>query len=250
MPLDLRQKAFFTVFGYLNLKGLLRQSAARLENGVAAVLKTAASHPANRACISHGFIDDNEELAALLEDPLLTGVAADLLGDDFNYTGSSGGDSGDRDWHSVGWHAPRLHLSFIFCLDQKGQTGTTGDSLRLIPGSHVPGNRFADTLHRQLSADGSAWDMRGNQIPAVALQTEPGDLVCLDHNLKRAWFGGSRRLRLDLCQRYTDGQLADLGAYLQRWDLVRRDAAPFGPLLCQTPQRARRLEQVQACLQP
>ena len=53
----------------------------------------------------------------------------------------------------------------------------------------------------------------GRDLPAVALASEPGDLLVFNHNLKHASFGGGRRRRMftmNLCQHYPNEQLAEL----------------------------------------
>ena len=235
MHLSPRQKAFFVIFGYLHLPGVLRERADRIAQGFASVLKAAGSGPRN------GFVGRGEELAWLLEDPLVGGVAADLLGEDFNYTGDRGGEYRDAAaWHSAAWQATPLHLSFVFRLDPPGPRG----GLRLIPGSHVPGDGFADSLHRHFAGGDSAWGIEGTEIPAVTLQAGPQDLVCIDNNLKRACYDRERRtFSVDLCQRYPEERLADLGAYLRRWGRLPAG----GPTLEENAVRRRRSEQVRTC---
>ena len=61
------------------------------------------------------------------------------------------------------------------------------------------------------------WAFGGADVPAMALETRPGDVVCFNHNTKHAAFGGSKRRRMftiNLCQRYPQDRLQDLRDYI------------------------------------
>ena len=61
------------------------------------------------------------------------------------------------------------------------------------------------------------WGVSGAKVPAVALETQPGDIVCFNHNTKHAAFGGGGRRRMftiNLCQRYPEDRLQDLRDYI------------------------------------
>ena len=150
-----------------------------------------------------------------MDDPRITGLATSLLGPDFNYMGSDGNYyTGDTRWHSDGWHRDLLHIKIAFYLDSL--TRSTG-SLRVIPGSHLPGDGYADLLSQQTNKSQEVWGINGQQIPAVAFETQPGDIVCFNHNTKHAAFGGSKRRRMftiNLCQRYPQDRLQDLRDYI------------------------------------
>ena len=60
-------------------------------------------------------------------------------------------------------------------------TGETG-ALRVIPGSHRPGDTYADFLQEQIRESDSLWGVEGRDLPAYALESEPGDVVCFNHN--------------------------------------------------------------------
>jgi len=170
----------------------------QLHNGVA------------RSCLAQ-FIDRSETLSTLLDDPRILGVATSLLGEDFNYMGSDGNYYvGETGWHSDGWHEEILHIKIAFYLDSlTDQTGC----LRVIPGSHRPGDSYASALSKQVSKSQELWGMEGAEIPAVAFETQPGDVVCFNHNIKHAAFGGGTRRRMftmNCCQRYPEDRLEEL----------------------------------------
>jgi ectoine hydroxylase-related dioxygenase (phytanoyl-CoA dioxygenase family) len=153
----------------------------------------------------------------LLDDPRIHGIAASILGDDFNYMGSDGNFyTGDTRWHSDGYggRGGMLHIKIAFYLDPL--TRDTG-ALRVIPGSHRIGEPFADELQNSIRASDQVWGLQGHQIPAIALETTPGDILVFNHDLKHAAFGGSQRRRMftmNCCQRYPESQLQDLRDYI------------------------------------
>ena len=134
------------------------------------------------------FIDQREYLCTLLDDPRILGIASSLLGDDFNYMGSDGNYYvGDTPWHSDGWHPEMRHIKIAFYLDPV--TRDTG-CLRVIPGSHRVGDRYAESLQEQLRRSEERLGVQGASLPAVALETQPGDVLCFNHNTKHCAFGG------------------------------------------------------------
>ena len=55
--------------------------------------------------------------------------------------------------------------------------------------------------------------MSGPEVPALILETNPGDIVVFNQNLKHAAFGGSERRRMytmNFCCRYPEERLGEL----------------------------------------
>jgi len=138
------------------------------------------------------FIDQREKLCALLDDANIRAVASGLLGDDFNYIGSDGNYyTGDTPWHSDGYHTVGRFLKIALYLDPV--TRETG-ALRVIPGTHR-----LDYKDWQALKAGSAeelWGIEQSQVPSVALESNPGDVVAFNHNLMHSAFGGSTQRRM------------------------------------------------------
>ena len=163
------------------------------------------------------FLDQSEYLCTLLDDPRIIGIATSLLGENFNYMGSDGNFyAGDTRWHSDGYGGrggPR-HIKIAFYLDP-----LTRDSgaLRVIPGSHRLGDPYADQLEREISKSDSIRGVPGSQVPAQALETQAGDVLVFNHDIKHSAWGGSQRRRMftmNLCQRYPEDKLEDLRTYI------------------------------------
>jgi len=223
MQLTPQQIHFFHTFGYLGLSQLLSDRSEEITAAFEEIwAQNGGGHngqPHNgqaRSCIVP-FIDQHETLCSLLDDPRILGIAEPLLGADFNYMGSDGNYYvGDTGWHSDGWKKATdpTHLKIAFYLDP-----LTRDSgaLRVIPGSHRQGEPYADWLQEKVKGSQDEWAIGGADVPAMALETQTGDVVCFNHNTKHAAFGGSKRRRMftiNLCQRYPQNRLQDLRDYI------------------------------------
>ena len=203
MTLSDQQVTFFETFGYLAFPGLF---ADEVEAITAEFERIWADHGGghNRQTHDHQrrsalvpFIDQSEYLSALLDDPRVDNVASTLLGDDYNYEASDGNFYvGDTNWHSDGFARMKYRfLKFAFYLDPV--TRETG-CLRVIPGSHRRGDAYAEALQRIMasSQSGSTADelgISGRDVPAVALESQPGDMVMFNQDLKHASYGGGTR---------------------------------------------------------
>jgi hypothetical protein len=254
VPLSEPQIRRFETFGFLGFPGLLADRIEEVIQAFEAVWEgrggghNGRPHDGQRRSCIVPFIDQSEILSGLLDDPRILGIATSLLGDDFNYMGSDGNYyAGDTGWHSDGWHTTVRHIKIAFYLDPL--TRDTG-CLRVIPGSHLPGDRYAEALMQQVGKSQELWGISGQEVPAVALETQPGDVVCFNHNTKHAAFGGGgwrRMFTINLCQRYPEDRLEDLRNYISghaRFWIERN----YGEIMMRTagPERLRHLEQIMA----
>ena len=221
--LSSQQLQFFDTFGFLSFPGLLADSIDDIIDAFEAVwTERGGGHGGKphdgsaRSCIVP-FIDQHERLCALLDDPRVEGLLCSLLGDDFNYMGSDGNYyTGDTPWHSDGWRqeGQGRYVKVAFYLDHL--TRDTG-CLRVIPGSHRSGEGYADTVQAAIRDSEANWAISGSQVPAVALEIEPGDLMVFNHNTKHAAFGGGKRRRMftiNCCQRIPEEQIQILKDYI------------------------------------
>lgn len=211
-----QQLDFFNAFGFLHFPGLLADCVARIIEEFEAIW---ASHGGGhhgkphdgkaRACIVP-FPDQSEYLSSLLDDPRIHDIAASILGDDFNYTSGDGNlYVGDSPWHSDGYMPDRTSIKMAFYLDPV--TADTG-AVRVIPGSHRYGEPYADELHENISKSEEIWAIADDQVPAVAVETVPGDLVVFRHDIKHAAFGGAKRRRMftmNFWERFPDDRLEE-----------------------------------------
>lgn len=248
------QVTFFETFGYLGFPGLLSDRIDEITSEFEALWDSRGGghngrphEGAARSCIVP-FIDQRERLSSLVDDPRILAIANSLVGENFNYMGSDGNYYvGDTPWHSDGWHPEIRHIKIAFYLDP-----LTRDAgcLRVIPGSHRMGDRFADQLQAQIRKSEAEWGVHGRDVPAIALETAPGDILVFNHNTKHAAFGGGQRRRMftiNLCQRYPEDKLDELRQYISGASRFWLDHV-YGPAMVGTagPERLRHLEQVMA----
>jgi ectoine hydroxylase-related dioxygenase (phytanoyl-CoA dioxygenase family) len=258
MPLTERQARFFDLFGYLSFPGLFAAEAGTITEAFEQVWtdhggghnQRAHDHTQNSALLP--FIDQHAFLCALLDDERVESIGSTLLGDDFNYMSSDGNYFvGDTVWHSDGYsRAPGYcSLKLAFYLDAVGRDS---GCLRVVPGSHRKGDPYAEAVHETIATSGSNlteehWGIPSTDVPAVALETQPGDLVVFNHRLKHATFGGDTRRRMftiNLQQRFReeDEELLRecIGSLAGFWS-----ETVYAPLMIETagPTRMRHLEQ-------
>lgn len=230
-----QQLNFMDLFGYLVFPGLLSDCIDRIIEEFEAVFAThGGGHNGKphdgtaRSCILP-FVDQRDYLAALIDDPRIDGIFTSLLGADYNYLGSDGNFYvGDTNWHSdTDWSGrmrgkpPRIFYKMALYLDP-----VTADSgaLRVIPGSQHYGDRFAEALQANLRNAPETLGIGGDQVPAIALASNPGDVVVFNQNTKHsAWGGGNRRrmFTINCTARYQDDELPllrnEVAAFARFW---------------------------------
>ena len=216
MTLTKQQLDFFKTFGYLGFPELIRDVIDDVTDAFEAIWAehggghNGQPHDGERRSCIVPFIDQHPRLCALLDDDRIHGILTGLLGDDFNYTGSDGNYyAGDTGWHSDGWGKDIRFAKIAFYLDPI--TRDTG-CLRVIPGSHHIDDAYGKRVQDAIKQSKEEWGISGPDLPAHALETEPGDIVCFNHNLKQAVFGGSSRRRMftiNCSQRFPETRLEE-----------------------------------------
>jgi hypothetical protein len=237
MTLTPRQRCFFADFGYLVLPGLMAGSIEWITEEFERTFRDAGivHHGTQRTSLGQ-FMDRNERLCALLDDPRINGALTGLLGEDFNYLGSGGEYYvGGGLWHPDCGPRPMLVVKLAMYLDPL--TRQTG-ALRLVPSSHL--QRKQGNLDTQ-----ELWGVGPEEMPCVAPDNQPGDVIIFNQNtFHNSLRGGNRRRMFNMngcahCR--TPEQLAELDRMVapakgQMYGEVLRRTA--------TPQRLRHLQQV------
>lgn len=248
-----QQRNFFESLGYLILPGLLADDIDWITDEHQRVFeKKGVVHDGSKRSFLVPFIDESERLCSLLDHPNIVGVLGSLLGDDFNYVGGGGNYySGDTNWHDDGGHrvGGLVFVKFHIYLDPL--TRETG-CIRIIPGSHLDGE-WRDQLQKiRLQAFSEDLGIRGEDVPCVAAETKPGDVVVLNHTTYHASFGGGlarRHLDLNASSRArTDAEFKDLDKFIKIIEGFKREKEAKGEedmiLSTASPERMRHLEQV------
>ena len=219
--LTAEQKKFFNTFGFISFPGLLKD---RIDGIMSAFEQTWIMNGGGHNGKPHDFkqrsctnMYQTEYMATLLDDPRIVSLASALLDDEnYNFMGGDGNYYvGDTGWHSDGWHSKVMHIKIAFYLDPL--TKDTG-CLRVIPGSHKINDEFAKELQADLGNSQKTWGMKGKDVPAIALETVPGDVLIFNHNTKHASFNGNAKRRMftmNLCQRYPQEHIGELREYVK-----------------------------------
>lgn len=228
MRLTVQQKRFFDDFGYIFLPGLMAEEAGWIIEEYEKIFRDSGIvHDGTKRSSIGPFIERNERLCTLLDNPKVDGLFASLIGDDYMYHGS-GADLyvGDGMWHPDCHDAPNMQLKWAMYLDPL--TKDTG-ALRVVPGSHKQG--WIGNLDTQ-----TLWGIPPEEVPCDAPDNTPGDvtvfnLATLHNSLK----GGNRRRMLNMgtsahCKteeerRYMRRRLPRSVEDL-RWDLMLKNAPP------------------------
>ena len=224
MRLSDQQLKFFDTFGFLKFPGLFADDIGKITGEFERVW---ADHGGGHSGRPHDykqrsallpFVDRSEYLCQLIDDPRIEGIIASVLGEDFNYTASDGNYYvGDTGWHSDGYlnHPKYVSMKMAFYLDPV--TRDTG-CLRVIPGSHRLGDKFAEALHEVMphskeNRTQEVWGLHGSEVPAVALESQPGDLLMFNHRIKHSSFGSSdqrRMFTMNFEERFREEDLEEL----------------------------------------
>ena len=259
-----QQLAFIETFGYLHLPGLLTDRIDHIEAAFESLIQNRGGkdHDGKRRLSVAPFLNHSEYLCSLLDDDRIDGVATGLLGEDYQYNGSDGNYYvGDTDWHSDTRSWPKRPLFYKLAIYLDPVTRDTG-ALRVIPGSHRCGEGYADVLDRRLINHKSRTRYEGRgyykatlgadgrHIPAVALESQPGDVVIFNQAIKHsAWGGGDRRrmFTINYSHRHSGEDLDHFLGYVRQHGYTKADVFgdPAGQLLTKaTPNRLRHLEQL------
>lgn len=205
MMLTEQQKVFFQLFGYLYLPGLFADDIADIAIKFDELFDTRKEEVVDWVHEIHEnklrrFItqatDKNEYLKGLLSDPRIVGIATELLGEDYDFNGSDAsiyhcGTVFHQDGHGVA-KPHRVNLKMALYLDPID--ASTG-AIRLIPGSHHPGDKFSGQLNKDLFLGrGVKLGLKTEDVPATVLASTPGDLMMWDYRILHATsYGGNER---------------------------------------------------------
>lgn len=243
-----QQRSFFDTFGYLHLPGALVDETVWIRAEFESVFSASGiEHDGSARSFIGRFVDASERLCTLVDHPVVQGVLEGLLGADANYLGSDGNYyTGDTGWHPDGDHRVGTYLKIAMYLEPLD--GGNG-ALRVIPGSHRVDS--LDWEARQAGQSEVVWGMSGNVVPAVALESRPGDLVIFNHNIMHSSWGGSGKRPMFTmnwgAQATTDAETAELQMYM-RDHMGGFSERAYGTTMLATagPERMRHLKQVLA----
>jgi Phytanoyl-CoA dioxygenase (PhyH) len=211
-----QQATYFKAFGFLKIPGLFASDIERIRSGFEEVFASETPevldpanpyhhrrnerYPRETRTMIRQFVDKSGDLQWLRNDARVLGVARSLLGDQFVYAESDGNlFNCDVYWHIdvYGATSSAEHIKLSFYLDAlRKDTG----ALRVIPGSHFVGTRYAGALYKHLSHEPNRvaehMGVEVDEVPSWTVDVDPGDLVVGNFRTMHASFNGGVRRRL------------------------------------------------------
>ena len=252
MKLTDHQLRYYDTFGFLKFPSLFRDDIDQVTEAFEDIWTgSGRTHDFQERSTIFPFADRSGYLSGLLDDPRIDGVVSSLLSDDYNYAGSDGNYYvGDTKWHSDHRpHSPYHSLKIAFYLD--AVTSDTG-CLRVIPGSCHWGDKYAGALDEAVPVTAESrpdenWGVPGTEVPAYAIESEPGDMLLFNHKTKHSSWGGGDRRRM-FTYNFEQHFSEDLMSSLRELLATRRERgedAPYGEAMLRTAgtDRRRHLEQ-------
>jgi Phytanoyl-CoA dioxygenase (PhyH) len=202
-----QQVNFLEMFGYLHIPGLFADEIEDITEAFEAVFAdpqqsrmdmNEALHRNDRRVIIPAFVDRHPALAELRQDGRIVGIARAVLGDDVEYAESDGNLAFcHSEWHADTYGAPmtQRHIKVSFYLDRlRDDSG----AIRVLPGTHFWGGDYALRLRSSFREVGKSRELFGvdsTAIPAVIIDSDPGDVLVWDYRVIHASFNGVNRRR-------------------------------------------------------
>ncbi len=191
MKLTKQQISYFETFGYLICRQLFPPSEiAEITCEADELWRQMRKEGEDKG--SHQdiapFIEHRPRLMQLADDDRIYEPMQQLLGDEFIWVGSEGRVGSFNDTNDHRWHCDRTWmygLSYRWIKHMIYLEPTTKDTgaLRVIPGSHL--REFAEILHvfneERPNTCRDIFGVEGDEMPCVALESDPGDMVILNH---------------------------------------------------------------------
>jgi hypothetical protein len=242
-----QQRAHFETFGFLKLPGLLQTEVAGITREFEAVFpQLGLRHDGTKHTTVVPFVDQRAGLCALLDHPGILAAVGNLLGPDFNYVSSDGNYyTGDTGWHRDSLYQSNSYLKVAFYLDAvRRDTGC----LRVIPGSHTDAGILQWNDDRVRASEGE-WGVAARDVPAFALESDPGDVLIFNHRTLHSSAGGSNQRRMftmNLGRRArTSAEIDDLISYCD-WHMYGHGMRqPYSNVMLETASPARKVHLTQ-----
>lgn len=188
-----QQRNFFEVFGYLKLPKLYANEAQQLQTAFDEIYQKHQAldwqheaHYNKSRYIIFNFLEKHPALRTLITDQRLEALFGTFLGSDYCYTASEGNIfTGDTYWHSdiYGCHFKYRYVKALFYLDP---LSANKGALCVIPGSHLFGDQYANKLQGRVWEHEKHFGISKDQVPHIAIATEPGDVILFDNRIKHA----------------------------------------------------------------
>ena len=237
--LTAQQKAHFETFGFLFLPHLLSQDEIAIMKRESVEIfdeaRNGRAFDGKQRQPVQPFFEWRPFLSSLVEDDRIYGIGESLLGPDFFLIGTEGNlHVGDTQWHGVDLDSdyggsPHVlqSVKVAFYLDPLDkETGC----LRVIPGSHR--RPFSEHLQALMGHHSEMpFGVSGAEMPGVALECEPGDVIVFTESVFHGAFGGETGRHQHAISFFAPPVTEEQEAWLQRlyegWTYALHPAETF-----------------------
>ena len=200
----------FNTFGYIAQRQLFNTDEVdELREEFDAVLAHDFPQFDNSQSVDSIYVCEHAKglLKTLPIDERIYDIPLKVLGHDFQYEGSGGHwHVGDTPWHggSGVQHWPLPHIKVSLYLDE---LKTGAGELRVIPGSHRNYLRHVDPRwghapdylfplrNRNTHEDFRPWGLHPEEVPHIAIESDPGDVLMFTEDILHASYGSTRMRR-------------------------------------------------------
>ena len=210
-----QQKAHWETFGFFILRQLFTPDEVNVMRKAAIeIINQEGGGNAFNSDPGFGlgaFLERHPVLANWIDDDRIYSIMETLLGPDFILEHTGGAViRGDTPWHGgppPGMHKPRTHGKVAMYFDSLRKDS---GCLRVIPGSHRRpfGGDLAPIYHEADQPQSMVFGVADEDIPSVALESDPGDVIVFTEPVFHGAFG-SKIGRLQITAEFNSNPTSD-----------------------------------------
>ncbi|MDH6222127.1 phytanoyl-CoA dioxygenase family protein [Streptomyces pseudovenezuelae] len=179
------------VFGFAHLRQVASDAVGGLERGFGKLIELSADSASSERVTRFDILTELPELGRISRSSWVRGICETYFARHHQViTSDANALVGDSYWHSDGFYNTPF-LRFVLYLD--AVTHDTG-ALRFLAGSHRADNGWLGDPTRHVIRHRQDLGLDGDDVPAVVVDSRPGDVIVFDTNVMHAaWNGDVRR---------------------------------------------------------
>ncbi|MFD8981343.1 phytanoyl-CoA dioxygenase family protein [Streptomyces sp. NPDC059564] len=179
------------VFGFARLRGAAADTVEELQHAFGQLIDLPADGTPTERVTRFEALNDMPELGLISGSAWVGAICGAFFERNHQViTSDANALVGDSYWHSDGFYTTPF-LRFVLYLDA---TAHDTGALRFLPGSHRADNGWLGEPTQHVIRHGEDLGLTGGDVPAVVVESQPGDVIVFDTNvLHSAWHGGIRR---------------------------------------------------------
>ncbi|MCX5380154.1 phytanoyl-CoA dioxygenase family protein [Streptomyces sp. NBC_00091] len=179
------------VFGFAHLRGAAADTVEELQRAFGRLIDLPADGAPNERVTRFDALNEMPELGLISGSAWVGAICGAFFERNHQViTSDANALVGDSYWHSDGFYTTPF-LRFALYLDT---TAHDTGALRFLPGSHRADNGWLGEPTQHVIRHREDLGLTGGDVPAVVVESQPGDAIVFDTNvLHSAWHGGIRR---------------------------------------------------------